>query len=65
VLDWLRGKGLTGLGQSSWGPTGFAFVASEADSKALLEEAQALYREPGLTFTLARGHNEGARIETD
>src|SRR4029453_11533126 len=55
VLDWLRGKGLTGLGQSSWGPTGFAFVASEADSKTLLEEAQALYRGPGFTFILARG----------
>jgi beta-ribofuranosylaminobenzene 5'-phosphate synthase len=65
VLDWLRGKGLTGLGQSSWGPTGFAFVASELEGKALLEEAQALYREPGLTFTLARGNNDGVRIETD
>jgi beta-ribofuranosylaminobenzene 5'-phosphate synthase len=65
VLDWLRGKGLTGLGQSSWGPTGFAFVASEPDGKALLEEAQGRHRQPGLSFALARGNNEGAKIETD
>jgi beta-ribofuranosylaminobenzene 5'-phosphate synthase len=65
VLNWLRGKDLTGFGQSSWGPTGFAFVSSEAEGKALLEEAQARHQEPGLSFALARGNNEGAKIETD
>ena len=29
ALDWLRAEGIAGLGQSSWGPTGFAFVAHE------------------------------------
>jgi beta-ribofuranosylaminobenzene 5'-phosphate synthase len=65
VLDWLRREGMTGLGQSSWGPTGFAFVASETDGKALLEEAEGLHRQPGLSFALARGNNEGAKIEAD
>jgi beta-ribofuranosylaminobenzene 5'-phosphate synthase len=64
VLDWLRAKGVTGLGQSSWGPTGFAFAASEAEGKALLDEAQAHSSRPGLRFTLAQGRNEGAKIET-
>ena len=64
VLDWLRKKGITGLGQSSWGPTGFAFAASQAEGKALLEEARAHARQPGLSFALAQGRNEGAKIET-
>jgi beta-ribofuranosylaminobenzene 5'-phosphate synthase len=64
VLDWLREKGITGLGQSSWGPTGFAFAASEEEGKALLEEARARTRQPGLSFTLSQGRNEGAKIET-
>src|SRR5262249_50953808 len=65
VLDWLRGKGLTGLGQSSWGPTGFAFMGSEAEGNVLLEEAQTRQQRLGLSFILARGHNAGAKIETD
>jgi len=64
VLDWLRSKGLTGLGQSSWGPTGFAFASSEAEGGALLQEAQARHSRPGLSFSLAQGNNEGAKIET-
>jgi beta-ribofuranosylaminobenzene 5'-phosphate synthase len=65
ALDWLHGKGITGLGQSSWGPTGFAFVASEAEGKMLLDDLRAQFRHPRLSFDLAQGHNEGAKIETN
>jgi beta-RFAP synthase len=64
VLDWLRREGVTGLGQSSWGPTGFAFVASQAEGLSLLGRLRAAFQEPGLSFELAQGHNEGAKIET-
>jgi beta-RFAP synthase len=63
ALDWLAHKGITGLGQSSWGPTGFAFVASEAEGKARLDDLRAQFGHPSLGFDLARGHNEGAKIE--
>jgi beta-ribofuranosylaminobenzene 5'-phosphate synthase len=63
VLDWLREKGVTGLGQSSWGPTGFAFTASEAEGNALLEEVRVRSSKPGLSLALAQGHNDGAKIE--
>ena len=33
--DRLTRKGVSGLGQSSWGPTGFAFAASEAEGQSL------------------------------
>ena len=64
ALDWLRGQGVSGLGQSSWGPTGFAFAASEAEGQALLKGLRAEMRHQGLGFELAKGRNEGAKIET-
>jgi beta-ribofuranosylaminobenzene 5'-phosphate synthase len=64
ILAWLGAQGVTGLGQSSWGPTGFAFFASESDGEAVVAEAQARARHGGLNFELARGRNEGAKIET-
>ena len=64
VLEWLRGQGLTGIGQSSWGPTGFAFVPSQASGEALLGEVTARGHDTGLGFELAQGRNEGAIIET-
>jgi len=63
ALAWLRGQGIVGLGQSSWGPTGFAFVASEAEGKALLAQARARTQRAGPSFELAHGRNEGATIE--
>ena len=63
ALDWLRSEGVTGLGQSSWGPTGFAFAASEAEGETLLGQARARARHAGLRFELAHGRNEGATIE--
>ena len=64
VLEWLRGQGFTGIGQSSWGPTGFAFVPSQASGEALLGAVKARAHESGLSFDLAEGRNEGAIIET-
>ena len=64
ALAWLQAQGVTGLGQSSWGPTGFAFVASEDQGQALLGRLRAQIQRPGLSFALAQGRNEGAKIET-
>jgi beta-ribofuranosylaminobenzene 5'-phosphate synthase len=64
VLHWLDGKGLSGIGQSSWGPTGFAFVPSEPEGEALLREARSRFSREGLSFELAQGRNEGAIIDT-
>jgi len=60
VLHWLASLGLTGIGQSSWGPTGFAFIASEEQGRALLTEARAQFAQ--LDFHLVEGRNEGAGI---
>ena len=54
---------VTGLGQSSWGPTGFAFAESEAEGQALLIAARAHASSARLRFELARGRNQPASIE--
>jgi beta-RFAP synthase len=59
----MRDAGATGVGQSSWGPTGFAFVdgAKAADRlyHSLIEDAKA----DRLDIVIARGRNTGATIE--
>jgi beta-ribofuranosylaminobenzene 5'-phosphate synthase len=60
----LAAGGAVGIGQSSWGPTGFAFVESEGAAKSLyhsfVEDAKAL----GLRLLIVQGRNTGARIES-
>ena len=62
VLDWVATQGLKGIGQSSWGPTGFVFVRSESEGASLLENLQSLGDGAGLRFQLVRGRNQGAEI---
>ena len=64
VLNGLAADGITGLGQSSWGPTGFAFAPSEAEGQRLLTVVRGLNGSAKLRFELARGRNEPAVIET-
>ena len=63
ALDVLRREGIVGLGQSSWGPTGFAFVEGEAQGAALLGRLRNHCGQTALSFALARGRNEGAKVE--
>lgn len=55
--------GATGIGQSSWGPTGFALVdtaeAAERLYHSLVEDAKA----DGLEIAIVRGRNTGAAID--
>lgn len=61
VLAAIAAQGVAGYGQSSWGPTGFALVASEAEARALVASLQ----RPGpLRFLVARGRNTGADVSS-
>jgi beta-ribofuranosylaminobenzene 5'-phosphate synthase len=65
LMDWCAAQGAAATGQSSWGPTGFAFVRSATQARALLAAAQAAgVLDPALQLHVARGRNHGARIET-
>lgn len=62
VLEGFRKDGITGLGQSSWGPTGFVFAPSEDAGRELLAAAQDRDGSRSLKFSLAHGRNGGAEI---
>lgn len=52
-----------GTGQSSWGPTGFAFVQSAQRADDALAAARAATRGmPGIVCSVTRGRNHGARL---
>src|SRR6202521_3798902 len=64
VLSWLEAQGIRGIGQSSWGPTGFALLASETQAHAVARAAQARWGEAGLLrFQLCAGLNRGAMVD--
>jgi len=65
VLDWLAEEHIHGVGQSSWGPTGFAILDSQSRAAAVLEAAEARFGgNPNLRFMISRARNHGSRIET-
>lgn len=62
ALGWLERRGIIAVGQSSWGPTGFALVeAAQADE--LLSETTRLF--PMLAVESVRGRNRGASVTID
>ena len=61
ALQAIADQGVAGYGQSSWGPTGFALMPSDADARALVA---GLERPGPLRFLIARGRNAGAEITT-
>ena len=62
ALAWLESAGVAGFGQSSWGPTGFAFAANSAEGEALMAEAERRYG-GRLQFRLVKARNQGADIQ--
>lgn len=59
----MQDLGATGIGQSSWGPTGFAFVDSPAAAERLYDSLIGDAKGDGLNILIAQGRNTGASIE--
>jgi beta-RFAP synthase len=52
------------IGQSSWGPTGFAILPSQSRAEALVEAARAARMiPPPLSVQIVRGRNHGAALD--
>ena len=60
----LADAGAKGIGQSSWGPTGFAFVETEAAAKRLYASLVGDVTGMGLSLSVVRGRNSGAIIKS-
>jgi beta-ribofuranosylaminobenzene 5'-phosphate synthase len=62
VLATLEAAGAHGIGQSSWGPTGFAFASSAEEADHFAALARRCPHGEGLDIRICRGLNRGAEI---
>jgi beta-RFAP synthase len=62
VVEHLAREGALGIGQSSWGPTGFAFAPSAADAEQLAAVARRHPNARGLDIRICTGLNRGAEL---
>ena len=59
----LAAAGAVGIGQSSWGPTGFVFAASQA-AAATMVAAEKKVAGGGIEIRIVQGRNSGAEISS-
>lgn len=59
----LTRAGATGGGQTSWGPTGFVFVESDAAARKILSAVETEARADGLVISTHKSLNRGAKID--
>ncbi len=63
VLEWVRPRYRAGIGQSSWGPTGFAILPSGLAAQEVVAAARAAgVVAPHLQLLVVAGRNQGARL---
>lgn len=66
VLEWIRPRYRAGIGQSSWGPTGFAILPSAARAAEVILAARAAgVVDPALRLLVVSGRNQGARVTNE
>ncbi len=66
ALDAARAAGAAGVGQSSWGPTGFALVVSEAAADDLVGHlVRNCHTASRLRFLVTAGRNRGASVTVE
>ena len=63
IADKLKEAGALGIGQSSWGPTGFAFAPSQEIAQHLYATLVEAARSEGLEILIGRGRNRGATVD--
>jgi beta-ribofuranosylaminobenzene 5'-phosphate synthase len=60
ALAWLQSEEIGCLGQSSWGPTGFAIFENASQAESYLSRLRPEF--PALEFMLCRGRNESGSV---
>jgi predicted sugar kinase len=65
AIAWVKEThAVSGVGQTSWGPTGFAFVESAARAQQITDELSERFAGTAdLSFSVHRGRNRGATVE--
>lgn len=63
VLTWLESQGWIGVGQSSWGPTGFCLLPDPETAEQVERALKARFADQaGLRFQVIQSRNQGAEI---
>ncbi|WP_168788621.1 beta-ribofuranosylaminobenzene 5'-phosphate synthase family protein [Paraburkholderia aromaticivorans] len=63
VLDWIGARYRAGIGQSSWGPTGFAILPSQDETAHVVASARAAgVVGASLRLEIVKGRNVGATV---
>lgn len=65
ALHFLASRGAVGVGQSSWGPTGFCFAGSPIQAETLLNEAKESFKHSDLLFRIGTPCHQGAQITVE
>jgi beta-RFAP synthase len=65
LVDWLRESGVVGVGQSSWGPTIFAFCENEEHARRVTAQIRMETQWNDCRFIRVSPLNTGAKIELD
>ena len=66
VLAWLQNNGAACVGQSSWGPTGFAIFEFESSANAMQKQLQQQFADfANISFQIVRAKNTGALIRPE
>ncbi len=62
LMRWIADRHPAGIGQSSWGPTAFAILPSEAQAQEVLRDARASGAIGELVASIVAGRNHGAGV---
>ncbi|HAF01679.1 MAG TPA: GHMP kinase [Methylophilaceae bacterium] len=62
VLEYLREQGTVCVGQSSWGPTGFAVFESQIEAERLTHQLKLKYTDSDLSWLICSAQNTGATV---
>jgi predicted sugar kinase len=62
IVDHVRGLGVSGVGQSSWGPTLFAVARNQEEAVDLVRKLKQKYSQEAHSIWISRPCNRGARL---
>jgi len=62
ALAWIEAQGVTGVGQSSWGPTGWALLPDAEAAGRIARAARQRFAASGLAVQIVSGRNRPGEI---
>ena len=64
IMNYVEKKGFMGVGQSSWGPTGFILTDSDTSAHKLVKDIKNNFLCKDLQIEIVQGRNKGSIIES-